>query len=114
MSIAWEYGPEAFKEIPSWQDILMTGPVGSRVGEIFYLWRRDIDGNGGRVLGSTVVGGTVKFLLDPIGSLTRGLQSTITWTLSVRPSQPLRIEFDDEGRPSLLAGPPAIQVNLKW
>lgn len=92
-SLLWEFGPEAIVELPSWQDILMTGLVGARVGLQFYEWRRSIARSGGTLLGSRVAGATVGFLLDPFGSMTRGLQRLfhaepppVTSTLSILPA----------------------------
>jgi hypothetical protein len=76
MSFAWEYGPEAITEVPSWQDILMTGLVGGRVGIQFHRWKTVINQNGGVIWGSTILGSTVKFLLDPFGYTMRGFSDT--------------------------------------
>jgi hypothetical protein len=73
-SLIWEFGPEALVELPSWQDILMTGLVGSRVGMQFFAWRRGIAAHGGELLGSHALGTLASFVLDPFGSATRGLQ----------------------------------------
>ena len=52
----WEYGFEAFNEIPSAQDIVVTSVVGSIMGEAFYHAKRHIVSNGYRVLGSRALG----------------------------------------------------------
>lgn len=62
----WEYGFEAFNEIPSVQDLVITPLVGSLVGEGFYLVKRHIVRNGYRLAGSRVLGYIVAFLVDPI------------------------------------------------
>ncbi len=72
MSLLWEFGPEAFIEVPSWQDILMTGLIGARIGEQFFIWKKKISGNDNKIWGSKVLGYSLKFLLDPLGYLTRG------------------------------------------
>jgi hypothetical protein len=77
MSAYWEYGPEALVEIPSWQDLLMTGLVGARVGIVFHDWKRSILADHGELLGSHALGSIAIFLLDPAGCLTRGVQSTL-------------------------------------
>ena len=72
MSLAWEYGPEAFTEIPSIQDLLMTGPVGAMVGRQLYYWKKVIRRNNDKVFNSKILGSTIKFLIDPIGYISRG------------------------------------------
>lgn len=69
----WEYGYEAFAEIPSWQDIFSTPVVGSLMGEGLYYLEKRIDKNHGEVLGSKLLGGVSYFLLNPIGNITNGM-----------------------------------------
>lgn len=66
----WEYGFEAFNEIPSVQDLLITPVVGTILGEGFYVAKRHIVNNGYRLFGSKVMGYVVAFLLDPLNELT--------------------------------------------
>lgn len=72
-TFVWEYGYEAFAEIPSIQDIFSTPVIGSLMGEGFYILEKKIDKNGGEVLGSKTLGNIGYFLLNPIGSLSTGL-----------------------------------------
>ena len=65
----WEYGFEAFNEIPSVQDLVITPGVGSVVGECFYKLKRHIVSNGYRLWGSPVLGYFVAFLCDPVNEL---------------------------------------------
>lgn len=62
----WEYGIEAFAEVPSTQDLIVTPVVGSLFGEGFYLAKRHILKNEGRLFNSTILGTTAMFLMDPI------------------------------------------------
>lgn len=62
----WEYGIEAFMEIPSIQDLIITPVVGSVVGEFFYKGKRHIVENGYTLLGSRFLGGVAAFVLDPV------------------------------------------------
>ena len=55
-NLFWEYGFEAFNEIPSVQDIIITPVVGSLMGEGFYLIKRHIVSNGYRLWGSKPLG----------------------------------------------------------
>lgn len=62
----WEYGFEAFNEVPSVQDLIITPVVGSLLGEGFYMAKRKIVENDYRVLGSRVLGIACAWLCDPI------------------------------------------------
>ena len=64
-TLFWEYGVEAFAEVPSWQDILITPTVGSVFGEVFYHWKGMIVRNDRRVLNSKVLGGACLIVMDP-------------------------------------------------
>ncbi|PAF46408.1 ubiquitin--protein ligase [Helicobacter sp. 12S02232-10] len=70
----WEYGIEAFVEIPSWQDLIYTPAMGSIFGEAFYQLTRYIQSNQGRLFGSRVLGYTLVALMDPIGFVIRDLR----------------------------------------
>lgn len=65
----WEYGFEAFNEIPSVEDLIITPVVGSILGEGFYVAKRYIVSNGYRLFGSKIAGYAVAFLLDPLNEL---------------------------------------------
>ncbi|PKF62175.1 DUF3943 domain-containing protein [Psychromonas sp. psych-6C06] len=67
----WEYGVEAFAEVPSLQDLVVTPVLGWAYGEWAYTTERDIWLNGGTVLGSEYLGNTALFFLDPVDSLGR-------------------------------------------
>ena len=64
----WEYGVEAFAEIPSIQDIIVTPVFGSIIGEGFYYSINKIKSNNYRLLGSKILGHTSVFLMDPFSS----------------------------------------------
>lgn len=61
----WEYGFEAFNEIPSVQDLVITPVAGLILGEAFYLAKRKIVENGYTLLGSKVLGYAAAWLVDP-------------------------------------------------
>lgn len=65
-TVFWEYGIEAFMEIPSWQDLIITPLGGWLLGEAFYLAKRAIVRNDYRLLGSKALGYVTAFLLDPV------------------------------------------------
>lgn len=65
----WEYGLEAFAEVPSIQDLILTPLIGSIIGEVFYTWASAIQENGGTLLGSKRLGKTATVLMNPAGAL---------------------------------------------
>lgn len=69
----WEYGIEAFAEVPSWQDLVITPAIGSIFGELFYRATLHIHSNQDRLLGSRILGKSTLLLMDPVGFL---LQNT--------------------------------------
>ncbi|HRK06685.1 MAG TPA: DUF3943 domain-containing protein [Pseudobdellovibrionaceae bacterium] len=75
----WEYGFEAFAEIPSYQDLIITPVVGSILGEMFFQWEQRIRANNGELMGSKRLGKIAMVALNPMGSLSnwinRGLGS---------------------------------------
>ena len=87
----WEYGYEAFAEIPSWQDIFSTPIVGSLIGEYFYYLEKEIDKNNGEVLESKMLGNISYFFLNPIGNISNGLSElfNISATLHFQTYQPI-------------------------
>lgn len=62
----WEYGIEAFMEVPSIQDLVITPVVGSILGECFYKWKRSIVANGYTLCSSSILGNAVALLIDPV------------------------------------------------
>nr|WP_159063732.1 DUF3943 domain-containing protein [Thaumasiovibrio occultus] len=65
----WEYGVEAFAEVPSIQDIIVTPVFGAAVGEMMYQQEQAIVANGGEVWGSKTFGSVNLFLLNPVGHI---------------------------------------------
>lgn len=65
----WEYGVEAFMEVPSVQDLVITPVIGALFGEGFYQLKRMIVDRGYRVLGSPLIGHFCTFLLDPVNEV---------------------------------------------
>lgn len=76
-SFLWEMGIEALAEIPSKQDLLITPLIGSVIGEAFFVWEQRIAMNNDQLMGSRAFGKTVKFLLNPAGSISYGLNNLI-------------------------------------
>ncbi|WP_390904230.1 DUF3943 domain-containing protein [Vibrio furnissii] len=65
----WEYGVEAFAEVPSWQDLFITPFFGAVVGEMMFEAEQNIVDNGGEVWGSERMGSFTLFFLNPVGHI---------------------------------------------
>lgn len=72
-SFLWEMGIEAFAEVPSKQDIIITPLIGSVIGEAFYIWEKRIEANNNLVMGSSFLGKTTLVLLNPAGTTSAGI-----------------------------------------
>ena len=66
-------GIEALAERPSIQDLIVTPVFGSILGEGFYLAKRSILDNNGELWGSTAMGTTALFIMDPMTEITTRL-----------------------------------------
>ncbi|WP_394151012.1 DUF3943 domain-containing protein [Vibrio maritimus] len=71
----WEYGIEAFAEVPSIQDLVVTPTLGWVYGEWAFNKEKEIRLRGGTVFGSDALGSTALFFLDPVDSLGRGVNN---------------------------------------
>ena len=89
----WEYGIEAFAERPSIQDLIITPVLGSMLGECFYLAKRHIVSNDEKLLGSSVLGKTTLFLIDPMTEVSR-----LIWDDDEE--KPMNNSFQIQGMPS--------------
>lgn len=65
----WEYGIEAFAEVPSIQDLIITPVLGSVVGEGFFYAKKSILRHDRRVLKSRFLGYTSLLVMDPFNTL---------------------------------------------
>lgn len=83
----WEYGVEAFAEIPSVQDLIITPIVGSAMGEGFFYAKKSILKNDSRVLNSRFLGKTSLFFMDPFNTImdSFGYKQKIKTQLNVAP-----------------------------
>lgn len=68
----WEYGIEAFAEIPSIQDLFITPVIGSIVGEGFFYAKKSILKHDKKVLNSKFLGITSLFIVDPFNTVLDG------------------------------------------
>jgi len=83
-TFVWEYGYEAFAEIPSIQDLISTPVIGSLMGEYMYRLGKDIDKNGGEVLGSRFLGSFSYFLIDPLGNIGNGIGDVLDLSVTMK------------------------------
>lgn len=65
----WEYGIEAFMEIPSLQDLIITPIAGVILGEGFYKLKRHIVNDDYKLFGSSTLGNIVAYIIDPINEV---------------------------------------------
>lgn len=68
----WEYGIEAFAEVPSIQDLIITPVLGSVVGEGFFYAKKSILRHDKKILKSKVLGYTALVLMDPFNTILDG------------------------------------------
>ena len=64
-NVLWEYGIEAFNEIPSIQDLVITPVIGSMIGEGFHVCKKKIIAMDYMVCGKRWIGKTICWLIDP-------------------------------------------------
>ena len=69
----WEYGIEAFAEVPSTQDLILTPILGSVIGEAFFYAKKSILKHDRKVLNSGFLGGTTLFFIDPFNTMLDGM-----------------------------------------
>lgn len=83
----WEYGIEAFAEIPSVQDLIVTPVLGSVVGEGFFYAKKSILKNNSKILNSRFLGKTSLFLMDPLNTImdSFGYKQKVKTQLNVAP-----------------------------
>jgi hypothetical protein len=80
----WEYGFEAFAEVPSIQDLIITPVTGAILGELLLQGEEKILKNGGTVLGSKILGNISLFLIDPAGHTVSALKKIPGWPSKIR------------------------------
>lgn len=71
----WEYGIEAFAEVPSIQDLVITPVLGWAYGEWAFQTEKSIVMNNSTLLGSETLGSVSLFLLDPIDRTSSGINN---------------------------------------
>jgi hypothetical protein len=83
-TFVWEYGYEAFAEIPSIQDLFSTPIIGSLMGEGMYYLEKQLDANSGIIWGSKYLGNISYFFLNPFGRMANGMESLLNLSVSMR------------------------------
>jgi len=79
----WEYGYEAFAEIPSIQDLIVTPLFGSFLGEGMHILEGMLDKNRGVIWGSKGLGSFSYFFLDPMGNIAGGLSEAFDMNVTL-------------------------------
>lgn len=83
-TFVWEYGYEAFAEIPSTQDLILTPVLGSLLGEWFYHLEKKLDENNGILYGSRTLGNIAYTFLNPLGRMSETLSETFGLSTTMR------------------------------
>lgn len=73
----WEYGLEAFAEVPSSQDLVITPLVGSIIGELVHQAKQSIKRSNNSLAGSKNLGRIAMWVLDPLGHFTSGIHYSL-------------------------------------
>ena len=100
----WEYGLEAFAEVPSLQDLVITPIGGWLYGEWAHNKEKEILASGGKVLGSETTGSIALFFLDPVDRIgiwinklcRRRVVKTGSWSFTSMASPPDKDGFVNE------------------
>ena len=108
----WEYGIEAFAEIPSIQDLVVTPVAGWIVGEWMFETEQDIRLQGGTVLGSQTLGSFSLVLLDPVDAIGEGINKLMGHEVLRAGSGYLRVKQQDQGEGRIAEG--QIQFQLRY
>ncbi len=78
-TFVWEYGYEAFAEVPSIQDLIFTPLFGSIIGEGMFVLQGKLDGQNGMILGSKRLGYIGYFLIDPLGNIADWMENGLNY-----------------------------------
>ena len=80
----WEYGYEAFAEIPSIQDLVSTPIVGAFMGEYMHYLEGELDKNSGVIWNSKYLGNISYFFLDPMGNMAEGISDFLDLSVTMK------------------------------
>jgi len=83
-TFVWEYGYEAFAEVPSVQDLWSTPIIGSLMGEWMYWLEKDLDEQNGLVFNSRYLGNISYFFLNPMGRIADGLGGFLGMSVTMK------------------------------
>lgn len=78
-TFVWEYGYEAFAEVPSIQDLIFTPLFGSILGEGMFVLQGKLDRQNGMILGSKKLGDIGYFLINPLGNIAAWMESGLNY-----------------------------------
>lgn len=74
-TVLWEYGIEAFMEVPSIQDLIITPISGYFIGKKFNRITKKIILNNNRLMNSKKMGKLAIFLMNPVNTLAKKIKS---------------------------------------
>lgn len=104
-TFVWEYGYEAFAEVPSIQDLIITPLFGSILGEGMIILQGRLDENGGVVFGSRSLGNISYFFLDPLGNIAHGMRNILK-SFNIDADVTVTIQSYPYAMPQLRLSPP--------
>ena len=121
-SFFWEYGYEAFAEIPSIQDLVSTPVVGAFMGEYMHYLEQSLDKNNGVIWGSKSLGSISYFFLDPMGNAAQGVSEFLDLNVTMKFNTYQELAYRGQERYNLAISKPAqfnsfnygVELNLKF
>jgi len=73
-TVMWEYGIEAFAEVPSIQDLLLTPTIGALLGEAFHVMDSKLKDNDYILLNSRRFGRIVHHIINPVEGINNSFE----------------------------------------
>lgn len=113
-TIGWEFGVESVMERPSIQDIVITPGIGSIVGEGFYQIKRHIVANNYTLLGSSVLGNVVAFIVDPLNEFLNFFRGSDTRRMHLGEKKKNSRRFDSYCVPTSMGGKPGVALMVSF
>ncbi len=106
----WEYGYEAFAEIPSIQDLVSTPIVGAFMGEYMHYLEGELDKNSGVIWNSKYLGNVSYFFLDPMGNMAEGISDFLDLSVTMKFNTYQESSYVDQDRYNVALSKP-VQFN---
>lgn len=113
-TFVWEYGYEAFAEVPSIQDLWSTPIIGSFMGEGMHILEQRLDKNHGLVFNSRVLGNISYWLLDPMGRIADGIGGFLDLDVTMRYQTYQIYNYENVDRYSVYINKPAEFTDMHY